>query len=69
MGAGVDVSAELLATLRDRGMIPHREPGHVSAVLTNSLVGYHGSLRYLGESPGRVPVGDYVATIVELVVT
>jgi AcrR family transcriptional regulator len=69
ISAGRDIDAELLAGLMEAGTIPRRDPRALSLVLSNALVAYQGSTQYLdGPGAGR-PADEYVATLVDLVVT
>ena len=69
MGAGVDVNADLLAQLMDNGIIPRRDAKTLSVALTNSIIGYQGSTRWLKSPLGRIPADEYIAILVDLVVT
>jgi AcrR family transcriptional regulator len=69
ISAGVDINTNLLTTLMDTGTIPRRDPRCLSVVLTNALVGYQGSTRYLKAPSGGVPADDYITTLVDLIIT
>jgi AcrR family transcriptional regulator len=66
---GMDINANLLANLMDTGTIPRRDPRALAVVLTNALVAYQGSTRYLKGPSGGVPADEYIGTLVDLVVT
>jgi AcrR family transcriptional regulator len=67
--AGSDISAHLLSNLMDAGAIPRRDPRTLSLVLTNALVAYQGSTQYLNGPSAGVAADEYIAILVDLVVT